>query len=116
MVVKKNMFTEEFPSGVRMVGVMLFGGTETLIFHEGKTQLHLSKHCFAHLYADDPLAQLPDESIVPGEIVRIEESCSFEFDENDLPLKIWSSYGYRRSPDDLLEFKTSSQEVMVKLQ
>ncbi|AEV34361.1 hypothetical protein Oweho_3412 [Owenweeksia hongkongensis DSM 17368] len=110
------MFTEEFPSGVRMVGIMLFGGTETLVFHEGKTHLHLSRHCFAHVYAEDPLALLPDESVVAGEIIRMEESCTFEFDENDLPVKIWSTYGYRRKPGDPLEYKTSSQEVMGKLQ
>ncbi|WP_417599776.1 hypothetical protein [Owenweeksia hongkongensis] len=115
MIVKKTMFSEEEAPGVVMVGMMLLGGYETVILHNGKTQLHLCKHCFVHVYADHPLALLPDGARVDGEIVRLEESCIFEFDEKLMPTKIYSSYAYRKEPGAELEYRTSTQEVVAKV-
>lgn len=106
------MFSEEMAPGIHMVGLMLLGGYETVTLHNGKTNLHLFKHCFVHEYADHPLALIPDGGEVEGEIVRVEESCIFEFDENLLPTKVYTSYAYRKEPGAELTYRTSTHEVM----
>ena len=114
MIVKKTMFREENPAGTITVGIMLYGGTESIFFHEGETKLHLNKHCFAYVEENHPLALLPDGASVEGEIVRVDEDCIYEFDEDRKPTKVYSTYGYRADSSSELEHMTSSYSVLEK--
>ena len=115
MIAKKTMFREENPDNPTTVGIMLYGGMETVSFHGGRTQLHLCKHCFANVDEDHPLALLPDGAAVDGEIVRIDKDCIYEFDDRLHPTRVYSTYGYREDSEKELDFITSTHELVAKV-
>ena len=115
MIVKKTMFTEENPDGSITHGIMLFGGFETLVFFGGKVEITLCKYCFVAVDQHYELAQIPDGDNVEGEIVLMDEHSKFHFNENQEPVKLYSTYGFRSSPNEPLKYRTSMQQVLDEL-
>lgn len=115
MILKKTMFTEEYPDGTIVHGIALIAGFDTLSFFEGKVEITIARYCFVAVDQHDPLAQIPDGQHVKGEIVLMRERSNFEFNEDQEPVKLYSTYGYRENPNEPLKYRTSMQQVVGEI-
>ena len=116
MIVKKELFTEERPDGTVVSGVLLNGGTEVLSFYGGMVQMEVCKQCFVLLPKNHVLAQLPDGAEVQGEIVMMDEHCKFRFNDNQEPVSVYLTYGYRKTITDPIQYKTGGQQLVSEIQ
>lgn len=115
MIFKKTMFTEKYPDGTVIYGIGLLGGFDTLAFYGGEVEITICKYCFVAVDQHDELAQVSDGEEMEGEIVLMQEHSSFEFNEDREPLKLYSTYGYRKNPNEPLRYRTSMQQIVGEI-